>query len=257
MSLVTKTYGPCGSDHTLQQEITMLMHTIAMKNGQYTLSELGYLNMNTITYVEDHIEVKIFFAPELAVVAGKRFNGSKSQMINPNLNMFNGILFVGNLEDAVSYENIDLPKYKIAKDSLGRMAVRVKEKKDTEDAEVVVMRCNLSLVLAAIYQVNLDDPDFKVRIETIGGKGKHNDEEIVMSVGAKQEFPVRVTVEFNDDYATGYDSKAAVNYLLRKYQNSLVSKENRKSLGRKISEDAKDLKKKRDNRKNKNVSKFR
>ena len=103
----------------------------------------------------------------------------------------------------------------------------------------------------------LDDPDFKVRIETIGGKGKHNDEEIVMSVGAKQEFPVRVTVEFNDDYATGYDSKAAVNYLLRKYQNSLVSKENRKSLGRKISEDAKDLKKKRDNRKNKNVSKFR
>ena len=71
MSLVTKTYGPCGSDHTLQQEITMLMHTIVMKNGQYTLSELGYLNMNTITYVEDHIEVKIFFAPELAVVAGK------------------------------------------------------------------------------------------------------------------------------------------------------------------------------------------
>ena len=173
------------------------------------------------------------------------------------LNIFNGILFVGNLEDAVSYENIDLPKYKIIKDSLGRLAVRVKEKKDTEDAEVVVMRCNLSLVLAAIYQVKLDDPDFKVRIETIGGKGKHNDEEIVMSVGAKQEFPVRVTVEFNDDYATGYDSKAAVNYLLRKYQNSLVSKENRKSLGRKISEDAKDLKKKRDNRKNKNVSKFR
>ena len=109
MSLVTKTYGPCGSDHTLQQEITMLMHTIVMKNGQYTLSELGYLNMNTITYVEDHIEVKIFFAPELAVVAGKRFNGSKSQMINPMLNIFNGILFVGNLEDAVSYENIDLP----------------------------------------------------------------------------------------------------------------------------------------------------
>ena len=166
--VVTKTYQPAGIDHNLQSAITGLMHSIAVMNSEVTLAEMGYLNMNMVSFVEDHVEVKLYFIPNLATVTERAPNGKPISHPNPKLNIFKDYMFVGDLEKAISFDTITVPKYNIDIDELGKPAIKIKSgKKTEEDQEVLVLHCNLAVVLAAINNVDMMDPNFNVSFETV------------------------------------------------------------------------------------------
>lgn len=255
------TYQPagCPGGHLLKQTITDLMDRIIKKNGKYTLAELGYLHMNLVSYCNGQIQVKVYFAPELATsTVGNAVNGNGRIVPHPALNVFNGYMFVGDLDKAISFETMTIPMYEIERDNRDQLAIRIKDgkKKVQEDAEVVVMHCNLALVLAAAYNVSLWDENFKVEVETVGKTKKKDDDVVVMiNAGAYQEFPVRVKFEYSYN-AEVYDPDDAIPYLVSRMKKAQDAKSTKKKLADKVTEKAKDVAKE-EKKKTGNWAKFR
>lgn len=239
------TYQPagCPGGHLLKQTITDLMDRIIKMNGKYTLAELGYLHMNLVSYCNGQVQVKVYFAPELATsTVGNAVNGNGRIVPHPALNVFNGYMFVGDLDKVISFETMTIPMYEIERDNRDQLAVRIKDgkKKVQEDAEVVVMHCNLALVLAAAYNVSLWDENFKVEVETVGKTKKKDDDVVVMiNAGAYQEFPVRVKFEYSYD-AEVYNPDDAIPYLVSRMKKAQDAKSTKKKLADKVTEKAKD-----------------
>ena len=246
-------FEPMGVNHELQELITDLMHKIVLREGKYTLAEMGYLHMSSVAFVNDHVEVKVFFAPELSTATGSLVNGKATAEPNPILNVFKNYLFVGSLDANVSFSNMRVPKYYIDRDERDQLAIRIKDKKNknADDTEVMVLYCNLDLILAAYYDANLLDPDFNVSCETIGNSSKNNEETpgIMISMGASQEFPVRVmaTIPVASD---GYETTDAIPYLIGKMQAKKEAKKTKKELARKVSNSAEEMVKKNDKKLN-------
>lgn len=239
---MVKQYDPIGRSKQLQEEITNLLHNIIMNNGKFTLAEIGYLHMNTVTFVRDHAEVKIYFLPELSTTKTREFGAVKVQP-SPMLKVFQNYLFVGdNLDAVTSFENVTVPKYSIVNDDLGRPAIHIKDgKKHEDDVEVLVLHCNFALTMAALNGVNLTDPNFAVDYETIAGSTKGS--EVVMSIGSEKEFPIMINVRFSPN-PTGYDPDQAIPFLLAKATKAKAAKSNQKKLARKVSESAESIQKK-------------
>lgn len=255
------TYLPMGSDHTLQREITDLLTKTLVDNAGVTPAEIGYLHMNSITYVKDHIEVKLYFVPDLALVSQVGINGAIQYRPHPAFRELMNIMYVGEAQDSISYETIATPKYKI-QESNGRRIVRVvgPRKNSADEERVVVLNCNLSLVIAAINQVNLArDTNFNITYETVAAaneKGKsHKPPVIISTVGASQEYPVTIHVQHSDE--SGYNPDAAIPYLLNKAAQGRARRTAQKELGQKISDEAAHLDKKRFNKQFKNYKKYR
>lgn len=240
--VVSKQYDSIGRSKQLQEEITHLLHEIIMANGKFTLAEIGYLHMNTVTFVRDHAEVKLYFIPELSTTKSNEF-GSIKVSPSPMLKVFQNYLFVGdNLDAVVSFENVTVPKYSIVNDDLGRPAIHIKDgKKHEDDAEVLVLHCNFALTMAALNGVNLTDPNFAVEYETIATGGKNA--EVVMTIGNEKEFPIMIKVSFSPN-PTGYDPDQAIPFLIAKATQAKNAKANQKKLARKVSESADNIQKK-------------
>ena len=245
----TTIFPPIGVSHDLQEAITSLMHRLVMEDGTTTLAELGYLHMNSICFVNGGIEAKVYFAPELALESTTGFANYTKMVPNKKLNMFQNYLFVGNLEQAISYDTITTPKYTIEKDDADRPAIYLRNKKTTEDKEVLVLHCNADMLLAAILDINMADPNFKIQYETIGKGDKNNAAgQIMITAGTKQEFPVRITVTSTmktpDSDVAGYDPEMAVYNLLGRYQAQKEAIATRKKLAQKASDRAEKISKK-------------
>lgn len=255
------TYAPMGVSHDLQQDITKLLHQITVDKGIATLAEMGYLNMCAIGYVVDHVELKLFFAPELATMNDTRINGASKAIPNKALNAFRDYLFIGDVADNISFTNMVCPKYRVEEDALGEPAIVIKDGKGfKEDTEVMVLHCNLDLVLAAIFDINLAlVQDFQISYETIGAQKKEKNEEatagIMITMGANQEFPVKLTVSWADPFseeiaetgATGhYEPDVAMMYLIGKMQSAKEVKTAKKQLAQKVSDSAERMVKQND-----------
>ena len=255
------TYQPagCPGGHVFKQMITDLMDRIIKENGKYTLAELGYLHMNLVSFCNGQVQVKVYFAPELATsTVGNAVNGNGRIVPHPALNVFNGYMFVGDLDKVISFETMTIPMYEIERDNRDQLAVRIKDgkKRVQEDAEVVVMHCNLALVLAAAHNVSLWDENFKVEVETVGKTKKKDDDVVVMiNAGAYQEFPVRVKFEYGFN-AEVYNPDDAIPYLVSRMKKSQEAKDTKKKLANKVTEKAKDTAKEAKKVKN-NWSKMR
>lgn len=249
-------YGPCGSETSIQPDITRLLHRIVMNDGKLTLGELGYLNMNTVSYVEEGIEVKIFFAVELAMIPEKQVNATNKYHVNPAFSIFQNVLFVGDLDDAVTFEVAQVPKYDIIEDSMGRTSVKVKKKMEN-NVEVAVMHCNLGLVLASILDHDLSDPDYQVQIETLGSNSSDKDQ-IIIQMGAKKEFPIMIKAMYNDipDYQ-GFSKKSVYSYLIGRIKESNEKRNLQKELIHKVKKDADKQKKKKYKIEHKKLSNYR
>lgn len=246
-------FEPMGVNHELQELITDLMHRVVLRDGKHTLAEMGYLHMSSIAFVNDHVEVKVYFAPELATVTGSKVNGKATIAPNPILNVFKNYLFVGSLDANVAFANMQVPKYYIDRDARDQLAIRIKDKKNknSDDTEVMVLYCNLDLILAAYYDVNILEPDFLASYETIGNSSKNNEETpgIMISMGASQEFPVRVKATIPVACA-GYEPADAIPYLIGKMQAMKETKKTKKELARKVSDSAEEMVKQNDKKLN-------
>ena len=199
--------------------------------------------MNLVSYCNGQIQVKVYFAPELATsTVGNAVNGNGRIVPHPALNVFNGYMFVGDLDKVISFETMTIPMYEIERDNRDQLAICIKDgkKKVQEDAEVVVMHCNLALVLAAAHNVSLWDENFKVEVETVGKTKKKDDDVVVMiNAGAYQEFPVRVKFEYSYN-AEVYDPDDAIPYLVSRMKKAQDAKSTKKKLADKVTEKAKD-----------------
>lgn len=234
----------CPGGLELKKLVTNLMDRIVKESGKYTLAELGYLHMNLVSYCNGQVQLKVFFAPELATsTVGNAANGNGRIVPHPALNIFNGYMFVGELEKAVTYETMTLPEYYIERDNRDQLAVYIKDgkKKVMEDAEVVVLHCNLILTIAAGLDHNLWDENYKVDIETVGKtKKKDDDVSVMIQAGAYQEFPVRVLVNCTYGYDVGYNPDDAIPYLVNRIKKVSEANDTKKKLTKKVTDKAKE-----------------
>ena len=248
----TRMFDPIGVNHELQQGITKLLHQLAMTaDPKFTLAQLGYLHMNSVCFVNGEIQAKLFFAPELAIVQVPGFGGRLTNSPNPLFDTFQNWLYVGPAKGAIEYDTTTVPKYSIETDDLGKPSISLtKGKKVFEDHEVVVLRCNPMMLMAALCDINMSDPSFKVEYETIGKSDKDKDNptgaQIMISAGVNKEFPVRIKVTSSyDEVYTGFDPEMPIPCLLNAAQNARKSIDTRKELARKASKDAAKAAKKR------------
>lgn len=236
-------YSPVGSGNEFQKKITQLMSEVIEARGDTTLAEMGYLHMNMVSYVENRVELKVYFAPELATITTGAFNGAPVVKPNPALNVFKDYLFVGSLEQAIGFDTMAVPKYKIKENEYGRRYINIKDGCTMEDSEVLVLYCNLPIALAATNRIPLSDPNYDVTYQTVGAAGgKHPERKVIISVGSKQEFPVRIEATYTARGERYYDPADAVPYLIARANRANNIKKNQKKLAKKVSEEAADMK---------------
>lgn len=253
-----KTWEPAGSPdgNELKRDITKLLDRIVKENSKFTLAEMGYLHMNLISFCNGQVNAKIYFAPELATQTETNGVNTDGKIVpHKALEVFQNYLYVGELKNAVTFESMPVPRYDIERNERDQLAIRIKDgKKINEDGEAVVLNCNLLLLIAAVLDVNPNDPNFDVKVETVGkSKKKDRDMAIMINAGAQQEFPVRITAQYTviDNVGTAivpYEPDAAIPFLMNRMKKMQEMKTTKNKLANKASdnakETAKDMKKK-------------
>lgn len=253
-----KTWEPAGSPdgNELKRDITKLLDQIVKENSKFTLAEMGYLHMNLISFCNGQVNAKIYFAPELATQTETNGVNTNGKIVpHKALEVFQNYLYVGELKNAVTFESMPVPRYDIERNERDQLAIRIKDgKKINEDGEAVVLNCNLLLLIAAVLDVNPNDPNFDVKVETVGkSKKKDRDMAIMINAGAQQEFPVRITAQYTviDNAGTAivpYEPDAAISFLMNRMKKMQEMKSTKNKLANKASdnakETAKDMKKK-------------
>ena len=253
-----KTWEPAGSPdgNELKRDITKLLDQIVKENSKFTLAEMGYLHMNLISFCNGQVNAKIYFAPELATQTETNGVNTNGKIVpHKALEVFQNYLYVGELKNAVTFESMPVPRYDIERNERDQLTIRIKYgKKINEDGEAVVLNCNLLLLIAAVLDVNPNDPNFDVKVETVGkSKKKDRDMAIMINVGAQQEFPVRITAQYTVINNAGtaivpYEPDAAISFLMNRMKKMQEMKSTKNKLANKASdnakETAKDMKKK-------------
>ena len=253
-----KTWEPAGSPdgNELKRDITKLLDQIVKENSKFTLAEMGYLHMNLISFCNGQVNAKIYFAPELATQTETNGVNTNGKIVpHKALEVFQNYLYVGELKNAVTFESMPVPRYDIERNERDQLTIRIKDgKKINEDGEAVVLNCNLLLLIAAVLDVNPNDPNFDVKVETVGkSKKKDRDMAIMINAGAQQEFPVRITAQYTVIDNTGtaivpYEPDAAISFLMNRMKKMQEMKSTKNKLANKASDNAKgtakDMKKK-------------
>lgn len=253
-----KTWEPAGSPdgNELKRDITKLLDQIVKENSKFTLAEMGYLHMNLISFCNGQVNAKIYFAPELATQTETNGVNTNGKIVpHKALEVFQNYLYVGELKNAVTFESMPVPRYDIERNERDQLTIRIKDgKKINEDGEAVVLNCNLLLLIAAVLDVNPNDPNFDVKVETVGkSKKKDRDMAIMINAGAQQEFPVRITAQYTviDNAGTAivpYEPDAAISFLMNRMKKMQEMKSTKNKLANKASDNAKktakDMKKK-------------
>lgn len=207
---------PNGTSHDLQERITLLMHDIVLLRGKATLANLGYLGINTLLYNKERgtLDLKVYFDAHYATRVRKSdVNSSREIVLVEPLTMFEGYLYSGDIHQVVSYEKILAPKSKAVRDEVGMVSMQVKDGAKLVETNALVLNCSLPLTLAAVFDINLNDPDFDIACTTVGKGGKSATKCIVTSANAA-EVPVEVKIRYSSEYEQGYNPDDAEAYLV-------------------------------------------
>ncbi|MCM1531951.1 MAG: hypothetical protein NC114_06725 [Ruminococcus flavefaciens] len=256
--MATKHYDAVGIDHTLQQDITKLMHELVKADGRFTLAELGYLHMSTLVYnlQTQCIELKIFFDVRLAGRSNRNVvvDGFNIAPVD-ELNIFNGYFFVGNLADVVTYEKIMCPKVEVVEDDLGRASLRFKEKgHEVKKLDTLVLNCSYPLTMAAVSNISLMDPVYKPVAHIIAKAADDALDSIVANV-KQTTVPLSVDIEYTEGYG-GYDHDDAINYLQRINGATTAASRNQDKIVREVERRTKKNRKKNSSKSDKWMNKY-
>jgi len=254
------TYAPNGTSHALQRKISEFMHELVKSVGKFTLSELGYLHINTLTYNQETgaLNLRIYFDIRLAARAVQSTT-NKSKMIVPvqELEIFKDYFYVGKLQDVVTYEKIMAPKTKVVEDEMHRASLQFKDSNKYIETDVLVLNCNLAITMAAIHDISLTDQEFTVRCSTVGKGGKNAVKSIITTANMK-EVPVSVTIVHNANSGgiNGYEPDDAISYLTALQEEQYRIAKNRDKVQQKVRKDAKDKKKSVESKNSKGFNKY-
>ena len=226
-------YENIANNKILQTQITNLLADRFREAG-LALSEVGYFHMCSILYTGKNIEMKLYFHPELAMVPIIQANGQKKYKIRDVFqDVMENYFFVGNVYDVVEIETISVPRYKIKENDFGNGYLFIKDKIDEREEEVVSIRCNIDLVIAAINDINLLNPGYQVQYNSIG----FNKKKPIMVSASSDMYPIEISVHWDDDYEiTGFYSGEAVNYLENVCNTIIEQKKAEKKIIKKASE---------------------
>lgn len=257
-TLQTVLYEPIGDsyDRKFQQDFTKTLANLLSQAKKPTLSELGYLHMNSILYSNGQIEVKAYFNLELATEevdhfheTGKELDGRK---LSPAFQAFQNYLFVGNPENSVSIATMNmLPKQKIKEREDGTRYLVLKNKADPDPQSCLVLHCNPDLVLATIQNIDLRDPDFHIDYHTVGD----TQDEIVIRGSRMNEYPVEVRIQWNQEIK-GYHPEDAIPYLRNKIQKIQKQQQRAEEARENLADRAEVQEEKREKERHKKMRKF-
>ena len=230
-------YDPSAGDHKLQRRITELMDRLVQNDSRFTLAELGYLHMNTLLYDREtgRVNLKVYFDVHYSCrVVKDKTNSRRSIMPVDELNVFQNYLFVGPVVNAVTFETIMAPKTKKIEDEQGRPSLSFKDDAKFVETEVLVLNCNLPVAMAAVHDIDLKDPLYKVRCTAIAKSGS-NKESMVISSGNKKEIPVKLTITVSgvtddDNSTSGFDTVDVKPFLVALRERNLNKAKNQSKL---------------------------
>lgn len=247
-------FPPNGTTHDLQRKITELLDRIVRQAGMFTLAELGYLHINTLTYDKEsgQIYLKIYFDANYTIrFEQSRVNTTRDFVPVQELAVFRNYLFVGNLKDVVTVETIMAPKHKNIINEFGHPSIQFKENSSkVEETHAAVLNCNLPITMAAMLDIPLDDPEFRVSCDTVG-KGGKNAVKSIVTTSNNSEVPVAVTITCSQDCEDdAYDPNIAESYLIDLRERLMAANQNREKLKQSVRKTAKKNGKKRDKHNN-------
>lgn len=239
-------YAPNGVDHRLQRRITELMDRIVQQEHKFTLAQLGYLHINTLMCDKETstAQLRIYFDVHYAARAVKsQINGKKELRPVQELNVFEKYLFVGPLENAITFETIMAPKTKMVEDEMERASIKFKDDAKFVETEVVCLHCNLPITMAALHDISIMDPKFTVQGFTVGA-GKKNVKKSIIASGAKSEVPMRLKVACSQEgwESTHYDPEEARTFLMALKEKNATAAKNQDKLAKKAVTKAEKLK---------------
>lgn len=253
-------FSPVGYGHELQRLITLKLHELVMEMSTKTLAEMGYLHRVMVSYEDGKIRIRIYFHPELATYKEETANGQYVLKPIPELMIMNKYFFIvpdnGDATGIIGIEKVLAPRGKVEYDELGRRALRLKrDGTDLKYQEAVYVECNLPITIAAVMNISLDDPSFKVTAETIGQPGQERN---IMIDGKENSYPVWIHAAYtsprHDDTHVGYSTDDVIPYLTMLAECRERSYKNTKKLTEKVSDTAK--KKEKKEKKKSSSSKF-
>lgn len=257
-------YSGINEGKELQDKITNFIHNRIYEIGMKTIGQLGYLFSNTILFDVDHTDIALYFDAELATEAPVKsaFNGA--QKIVPLLEfdrLFSNYLYVGEAESVVTYETIEVPKYKIITDSMGKRSVEIRDKDEnkTMKSRVMVMHCNLMLTMAAIHDISLNDTNFSVQVINEAKKKIATMNNIIVSGHMSRPVNIIVYASDADEYGEymSYEPDDAFDYLMNLAKRNIKAKDMAKELSSKVGDKAKKKKKKEEKNKYAGFNKYR
>ncbi|MCM1230124.1 MAG: hypothetical protein NC489_08325 [Ruminococcus flavefaciens] len=256
--MATKHYDAVGVDHTLQQDITKLMHELVKTAGKFTLAEIGYLHMSTLAFnlQTQCIQLKIFFDVRLAARKCRDVivDGYNIAPVD-ELNIFNGYFFVGSLQDVVTFEKIMCPKVEIVEDNFGRAALHFKEKgHEVKKLDALVLNCSYPLTMAAVNNISLMDPAYKPTAHIIAAAAEDALDSIVTHV-KQTTVPLSVDIEYTAGFG-GYDHDDAITYLQRISGTTDAASRNQDKIVREVERRTKKNKKKNTSKSDKWLNKY-
>lgn len=220
------TYGAAGTDSSLQREISKFIISLMAADTDVTPGQIGYLGCMPVS-ANGKAFVKLYFIPKLSSSLRHDWETDEDVAIPiPALKCLENWLLVGNINDAVKLEKRTIREYRLVDMNVNGHTVREIEftsKKDDngntiykllEDRTVMSVYCNLDLVLAAINDLDLTDPSYKVSVKQVMKKPKAS-EHVIVSATSDREYPINVTVEYDSRYH-GYSPDDAIPYLTKK-----------------------------------------
>lgn len=246
----TVTYGPAGSDNTLQRTISKFLISLFTLETDMTPGQLGYLGCMPVS-VGNKAMVKLFFVPKYSGTLTRDYVTFSDKIVpHPAFKCLENWFHVGDINNIATVEYRVIKKYRMVKVEVDGKEYRVidfikEDKKDDSDnpryklvdnCPVMAIRCNLDLVMAAINDVDLSDPSFKVNFKHVAKRPKAS-EHVIVSSTPNMEFPIHITVSYdgNGQYR-GYDPSKAIPYLMKKRnevaQVHEVEKELQKNAGK-------------------------
>lgn len=191
-----------------QEEVTNLLADLSTQYG-VTLAELGYLHMNSILYNGRSLEMAVYFLPELACETRTLPNGSQVSTPKAFFNALSGYFYYGELKNNCGLVSMSIPRYKVKTNDDGHKYLMVKDKLDEREEEVMAIYCNVDMVMAAIHDISLMTPGYRISYNSIGSTKKKRP---IMISASSDMYPIDLSVEWDDSDSGCYDVREVGEY---------------------------------------------
>lgn len=222
----------------LQRGITALMDRCVTRAANCTLGELGYIHRSSLVYSDSgKYHLRVFFDARYATrpdPSNPRRRVPVSQLMD-----FQNYMFVGDISKAIYADTVAGPDTEDFIDEAGIHSLRVVDPDSNVATSVLTLECNIPVTMAALADVSILDPAFKIIPQTSGNRSENDSAKIVRAID--RDVPVTLTVEYSaGGDVEPYDPEEAIPYLRALHQRMTEGQQTLRNIRREVSRDAKE-----------------